>query len=103
MEAQLSVILAVSQASTRLHSKKKVCKNYHVVGEFETTILAGLCTVSGLSGRLFKRSLNLNIAYKIKYFELICCKVSRFQYEIRRKCPTLCMRQVSDNERHRLY
>jgi hypothetical protein len=57
---------AVSQASTRLHSKRKVCKNYHVVGEFETTILAGLCTVSGYGGRLFKRSLNLNVTYKIR-------------------------------------
>ena len=61
MEGQLSVRPAVSQASIRLYSKTNVCKNYHVVCEFETTISAGLCTVSGRGGRLFKLSLNLNI------------------------------------------
>jgi hypothetical protein len=59
--------------------RDKMCKNYRVMSEFETTILAGLCTVSGRGGRLFKLSLNLNIAYKIKYFEIIFCKASWFQ------------------------
>ena len=63
MEDQLSLRPAVSQASTRIHSKNTVCKNYHVMCEFETTILTGLCTVSGRGGRLFKRSLILIQGY----------------------------------------
>jgi len=71
MEGQFSARPVVSQASTRIHSKTKVYKNYHVTCELETTILAGLCTVSDCGVRLFKHSPNLTINYKIKYFGLI--------------------------------
>ena len=77
MEGQFSVRPAVSQAITRLHNKKKVCKNYHMRirnHDFSRSVHS-----IWPSGRLFKRSLNLIIAYKIKYFELIFCNVSRFQ------------------------